>query len=447
MLQPDGNGRRERQERGLIWAREDVVVSSGQNPRTDAQVYYVKLTETDEIFELGDVEHQVWRQFQGGQSLDAAERAAVGHMGREFRSRFRSLVAELAMRGLLYGEIPGELRDEFAADPRARRVQLQFQIDPDGHDPPHPSYRYPLFDANRPFGLLANWFGFLRYAVWPIGFAGIVAGLVLIKHSVEFHADFPPKVLSGYGIPHVLVMLLTVKLARTLVIGVVMRYYGIRIRVLALDLIFGFWPRFFIDRRSLLRLKRAPQLWAHSSTFFVQLSFFAFGTLGWWWFRGDGTIKSGLCLVMCQAGLFTLIISALPFFKNENYHWFCAYFEEPFLRERAQTALRSVFSRKISAFNLPSVERTALITYGLSMFASLLLVAYSLANLFMLWTGKYRGAGLALYLALCGLFVLWFVIRHSKKQRRVATRMERRDRRRSRRDGERAVESAPFGDR
>lgn len=445
MLQRDRERPRTRDERDLIWTREDVIVTAGQDPRTGRPTYYVKLTETDEIFELGEVEHEVWQQFADGCSLDAAERAVAERMGSEFRPKFRSLVAEFAMRGLLRGAIPDELLEEFAADPRARRVHLQYQIDPNERDPTRPYYRFPLFDANRLFGQLAKWFWFLKYSIWPIGLATVVAGLVLIKHSVELHADFPPKVLTAYGIPHGLFTLITINIARNVVMGAVIRHYGARVRVFSLDLRFGFWPRFHVDKRGMLRLKRTPQLWAHSSTFFVRLAFFSFGALGWWAFRGDGTTKSALFLLACQAGLIDMIVSALPFFKSETYYWFAAYFEEPFLRERAQAALRSVFSRRTNPFDLPPIERTALVAYGLSMVASLLLVAYSVANLFMAWTGRYRGTGLALYLAVCAMFAFWLVMRRARRQKKETAQAEKRERRRQgRRD--RAAEFAPLAE-
>lgn len=445
MPQADRDRPQPQNERDLIWTRQDVVVTAGHDPRTGRPSYYLKVGETDEIFELGEVEYQVWRLFAPGLSLGAAEDIASKRMGSEFRRNFRGLVAELAIRGLLRGGVPQDFLDEFSSDPRARRVRLQYQIDPNEREPPRPYYRFPLFDANRPFGQLASWFWFLKYSVWPIGAAAIVAGLVLIKHSAELHADFPPKVLSAYGLPHLLFTLLTINLARGVVMGAVIRHYGARIRVFSLDLRFGFLPRFFVDKRGMLRLRRTPQLWAHSSTFFVRLAFFAFGALGWWMFRGDGTTKSALSLMACQAGLIDLIFCALPFFKNETYYWFAAYFEEPFLRERAQAALRSILSRNTNPFDLRAIERTALVAYGLSMAASLLLIAYSAANLFIAWTGKYRGTGLALYLALCALFVFWLVVRQNRKKKQETAHAERRERRRMSRRG-RAAGLAPLAE-
>lgn len=446
MPQADQDRPREEQDGDLIWARDDVVITAGPN-RDTVLTYYVKVVGTEEIFELGEVEYVVWRQFEGGRSIEAAERAAVQRLGDQFRARFRGLAAELAMRGLLQGAVPDSLIAAFSADPRARQVRLQYQVDPVERDPDWPFYRFSLFDPNRLFGVLARWFGFFRHAAWPIGFAAFLGGLVLIKHSAELHADFPPTVLTAYGIPHLLVMLLTVKLLRAVVMATTVRYYGARIRFFSLDLLFGFWPRIRVDRRGLLQLKRTPQLWAHSARTFAQLAFFGFGALGWWWFRGDGTIKSALSLVICQAGVIELIISALPFLgggKTEIYYWFCAYFEEPFLRERAQAALRGVFSRQAGALDLEPLERSALIAYGLSMVASIVLVSYFVINLLMAWTGQFRGSGFGLFLVLCVMFGLWFVTRRSRRQRKEAAHLERRERRRSARRRRGTPQFAPL---
>src|SRR5688572_9105253 len=100
MPQPDRDQPPEKADGGLIWARDDVVVTSGVN-RDGLRTHYIKITETEEIFELGDAEYSVWQEFVGGQSLEHAEHAIVEQLGSEFGSSFRSLVAELAIRGLL----------------------------------------------------------------------------------------------------------------------------------------------------------------------------------------------------------------------------------------------------------------------------------------------------------------------------------------------------------
>jgi hypothetical protein len=434
----DREPRREQGSRDLIWARDDVVVTSGVN-RSGVLTYYIKVAETEEIFELGEVEYSVWEQFLSGKSLEAAERAAVEGQSREFRSRFRGLVAELAIRGLLHGAIPDELLAEFAAQPRARQVRLQHQVDPDEKGLRWNFNRIRLFEPNRPFSLLARWFGFMKHAVWPIVFAAFLGGLVLIKHLPELGADMHSLQgtgLVGMGIPHILLMLFTIKLLRNIVEAAVIRYYRAEIRVFSIDFLFGFWPRFHIDKKATLRLARTPQLWVHSSPTFVRMFFFGFGALGWWWFRGDGTLKSELCLLMCRSGLFDMMLSMLPFRrgagKNESYYWISAYFEEPFLRERALAALRSLFSRRIGAPELGPIERAALLAYGLSMVASAILIAYIVVALIMTLTGEYRGAGITLFVASCLVFGVWKTMAWRIKRTSIAEKREQRRAGRSR---------------
>ena len=435
MPQRDGDRRRGKDGDGLIWAREDVVVTSALHPQSGHRSYFVKVTETDEIFELGEVEYQIWKAFEGGLSLAAAERELAARLDGESSKKLRGLVAELALRGLLQGDIPDELFEEFAEDPRVRRLQLRYPIEPDGGDPARPYFRFLLFDPNPPFAALARWFGFLRHLRWPIVIAAVLACLVLIKHSYELGVDFPPTILYANGIPHCLFTLLTINLVRTLVMGSVIRHYGARMRFFSIDLRFGIWPRFHVDKRGMMLLKRTPQLWSHSSPFFVRLGFFGFGTLGWWWFRGNGSILSPFCLLLSQAGLIDLAISAQPFFKNETYAWICAYFEEPYLNERAVAALRSVFLGKASPFDLPPIEKAALTAYGVSVVFCLMLVAYFVVTLFMGYTGKYRGVGLSLFLMLCLLFSFWIMARRNRKKRTQAIRVARRAQRRLVRSG------------
>jgi hypothetical protein len=424
---------RARDERGLIWTRDDVIATSATDLRTSLLTHYLKVIETDEIFELGEVEHEVWQQFRDGQTLEAAERDAAARHGEDFRKVFRGLVAELAIRGLLRGAIPVRLLHEYRLETGDER--LRYQIDPNYKDPDWPYYRIELFDPDPVCSRLARWFWFAKYLIWPILFFALVGGMVLIKHSAELSADSPPELLSQYGIPHFLFTLFTLNFLRNIVMGAVIRHFGGRMRYFSLDFRFGFFPRFRADKRGMFRLKRTPQLWAHSSPFFIRMAFFGLGAIAWWTYRGDGTIRSSLGLIACQAGLVDLLISALPIFKSETYYWFCAYFEEPFLRERALAALRGLFSRARGPFDVPPVERTALIAYGVSFIASGLLIAYSIVNIFMAWTGKLRGTGFALYLTIVLLVLFYIASRLARVRNREAQQAERRARRRQGRRG------------
>lgn len=438
-------GQRGKDGHGLIWTRKNVIVTTGRDPRSGRQTYYIKFVETDEIFELGEIEYRIWKAFEHGVSLDAAESWVAAHLGDQYSDNLRGFVAELALRGLLEGGIPRELLKEFTDNPRLQSLQLRFPIDPEGRDPAPPYYRFLLFEPNAVFSRMARWLAFMKHSRWPIVFIAVLGGFTMLKHTYEFHLDFPPTLLSTYGIPHALFTILTINLVRCVTMGVVMRHYGARVRYFSLDIVFGVWPRFHVDKKGMLRLKRTPQLWAHSSPFFVRLAFFGGGALGWWWFRQNGSILSPLFLLAAWAGLADMVISAQPFLKSETYYWFCAYFDEPYLHDRAIDAVRSVFLGKKSPFDLRPIEKAALTAYALSVVISSLLVVYFVIGLAIGYTGKYRGVGLAIYLGIIALFTYWFIQRQARRRRTQATRAARRRRRRNeRRDDEADLGLAPI---
>ena len=428
-----------------IWAREDVIVTSAREPQSGRRIHLVKVLETEEIFELGEPEYRIWKEFEGGRSLVAVEGAVAARLGDQYSDNLRRFVAELAMRGLLYGAPLDEIVDEFSEDPVARQLRLRYPIEPDGRELIRPYNRILLFDPNEPFAALARCFWFVKYLVWPIVFASIVAGLLLIKHFTELSQDFPPTVLSAYGIPHGVFTLFTINLTRIIVMGAVIRHYGARMRFFSLDFKFGIWPRFHVDKRGMLRLRRTPQLWSHSSPFFVRLAFFSGGAFGWWWFRENGSILSQLFLLVCQAGAADMACAAQPLFKNETYYWMCVYFEEPYLNERAVDALRRVFRGQINPLRLPQQEKAALVIYAGAILFSILLCGYIVITMFARLTGNYRGVGLASFLGLCGLFSIWFMARRARARRQREAHDDRRSVRRTfRRTIRREPELAPL---
>jgi hypothetical protein len=435
---------------GLIWARDDTVVTSTPTAAPDidgSRTYYVKVLETGEIFELGEEEYQIWQIFGRGVSLDEAERMVIRRFSPDCAEHFSDFVAELAMRGLLLGAIPEEVVEQFSETDRARRLSLRDSVDPQGNDRPLPYNRIRLFDVNRSLGFLARWFGFLKYAVWPIVFLAAVAALMLFKHAAQLYADYPPKVLVAGGFLHVLFTLFTLNIARCVVMGAVMRHYGVRITSFSLEFVFGFYPRFRTARSGILQLSRERQLWALASPLIVRLAFFAFGVFGWWWFRADSTVRSALCIVLLKTAMLDLIIAALPILKSEIYYWFVAYSGDQYLQERAWAVMRSFFLRDRNRLVLSPLQHTALVTYGLSQVAAFLLVGYCAVNLLIGWTDRYQGIGFTLYLALLSLFLVWVIQIRRGRKRQLVARDERRAQRRMVRRGEFPGPTAPVADK
>src|SRR5579872_2214800 len=111
MPEPDATPPGGDDQPGFIRMREDVVVTSAPDPR-GGRVYYVKINSTGEVFELGQDEFEIWKQFESGAPLEAAEDAAASHFGEGFRDKLRAFVADLATRGLLIGDFPAGLIEE-----------------------------------------------------------------------------------------------------------------------------------------------------------------------------------------------------------------------------------------------------------------------------------------------------------------------------------------------
>jgi hypothetical protein len=427
---------------GVIRARDNVVVTAAVEPRSGRRVYYVKVVDTGEIFEFGEEEYEIWRSFEGGASLDAASQRATRRFGQGFQERFKGFVADLATRGLIGGDLPPDLVEDYRQDAQTR--WQPFLIDPAGGErkaPPHSPFRFVLGDPNRFFGFLARNLAFLRYARWPLAIAGVVSLLVLFKHAQFYSLDFRALMTQWGRIPHAVFTLFTINLTRVVAQGAVSRYYGARVRYMSIDLVYGVWPRFHEDKKGILLLERTPQLWSHSTPFFVRLGFFSVGTLGWWWFRGNGAYLSGYFLLMSQAALIDFATATLPLFKNETYFWFCAFNRDPLLQDRGKAALRSMFLLpKGLPSHLSSIEKLALSLYGLSMAIAFILVILTLITFAVGLTGTYYGFGFVVCMVMLMLGIAKMMTIRSLKRRLLAQRAARQvERKAQRREARRPV--------
>ncbi len=409
-----------------------MVVTSAQDAATGERTYYLKVTETGEIFEFGETEYQIWKGFEGGVSLDDAERAAAARLGSGFQDKLRGFVGDLAFRGLLGGDLPPDLVQEYRAE--AQQRWRPFLIDPPTDKrQPHTPFRFVLGDPNAFFGWLARWFGWLRHLRWSLAFGAVLSILVICKHAQYFSFDYHATMLQWGRIPHAVLTLFTINLTRVIAQGAVSRYYGARVRYMSIDLVYGVWPRFHEDKKGILLLERTPQLWSHSTPFFVRLAFFDVGTLGWWWSRGDGAMLYTYMLLMSQAAIADFVTATLPLFKNETYFWFCAFNRDPVLQDRGKAALRSMFFLpKGLPSHLSAIEKLALSLYGISMLIALAAVLLTLTTFFVGLTGMYYGFGFAVCVVMVVLgFAKVTMIRNLKRRLLVAKERRRNEQRAS----------------
>jgi len=423
--------------RGVIRALDDVVVTSSTDITTGRRTYFVKVDATGEIFEFGQDEYDIWKQFEGGATLQDAERAMGPRFGAELRKRLRGFLGDLATRGLIGGDLPADLVQDYRSEAQLR--WRPFLVDPPTgtRTPPHTPFRFVLGDPNRLFDFLGRWFAWMRFLRWPLVVGAVISVLVICKHAAYYSSDFHTLVLTWTRIPHAVFTLFTVNMSRVIAQGVVSRYYGARVRYMSIDLVYGVWPRFHEDKKGILLLDRTPQLWSHATPFFVRLSYFTLGTLGWWWFRGDGSNLSGYCLLASQAAIVDFVTATLPMFKNETYFWFCAFTRDPVLQDRGLAALRSLFMLpKGLPRHLSLVEKLALTLYGLSMLLAFVVVILALLSFAIGLTGQYYGFGFMVCVVAVGLGLAKAATIRSLKRKLLNARSERRAAYRAHRRGQ-----------
>ncbi len=276
----------------------------------------------------------------------------------------------------------------------------------------------PLFNPDLLFRVL-------YYALWPLKFflwmllpLTVFAGMTLIQKMPEVASDVSALIASSGLVMTLLIGLFVNSFGSRVAQGLAITANSGRVKSIGINLLLGFFPRFYIDDSAVARLDRKGQIWAFAAPLMFRLSLFVFGILFWAVSRDSGGSAPMVALVVAKFGLVMFLITAWPMIPGDGMRFMGAVLGEPRLLAKSIMAARAVF---LKGRLPPTIRRDdawplALFAVGTVLTTSLIL---GLGAIFILMALQSRldGLGVSIFLALMLAATLWVLAMSKTKSR------------------------------
>ena len=426
--------------------RMDVrITESGENGG-EVKHYFIKDPTSGEVFQVGPEEHLIFGLLDGSRSFEEIQARFQSAFRMQLnRQQFDSLLRDFVEMGLVEPSqgTTGPTADDHGAfgngasygntrqDPpfgsaakEASYGALGAAPEPAGAPRPTRDHRLPgqihLFDPTRLLALIGTVLWPMRYLNWALIPGTLVGGLVLMHRFSAMQTDLHLMFVGFSGLVPFLLSLFTVNLISRIVQGVVIQRNGGRVESFGLLLVFGLFPRFYIEQEGVHDLQRRGRLWAYGAPLLTRLAFFCIGIIVWAIYRQSGTMLPQVALLISQLGLWTFVISAIPLLRMEGYLWLSHYLGRPQLREQAYKLL----GLRVRGFVPPAMSGKD--KWALTLFAiGCLLTTAALGIIVALYVAiileeRFHGTGVAVFLGLFAAASLWLLAMRATVKRLVS---------------------------
>ena len=391
----------------LMRVRRNVKLTSAVDARTGTVQYFAKDAASGEVFYFGEQELFLCQALDGARSFEQVQS--------DFEAKFKTrltegqlsaFIQELSEAGLL------EPANSSSGDGEAWKIEpvASPASAPPPDEPFRMRFRWPLFDPSGFFGVAAKLLFPLKYCVWMLLPAMLVAGLVIVHHTDELFSDVitwtASRGVQAWVIIGALILLFEF-LVRSAE-GITATAFGARIREFGFQLTAGFIPRLYVDTRPLWQMPRRTRLWSAGAPLLMRLTIFSVGVFVWFTYRSSGTALPQLALVMSQFAFWSFVITAFPLIPGDGYRWLAEYLDQPLLLDRAMRLLDMKAQGRRAPEALKPAEH-----WGLLLFAiGVILVTGFVAGGMLLYVGVrfeslYRGAGMVMFLTICAMTAAW----------------------------------------
>ena len=423
--------------------RPDLIVTVTRDTESGASICYVKVPDTGEIFQFGEEEKFICECLNEPTTVEAVQRRFEGHFGLTLTVKhLMSFVGELRAMQLVWplaepasdpfsrayatanGTGNGTANGTAGGGPRlgeqafGRQRQSSFADSRalPGRDAPPPvkarkPFHMPLFNPGLVLRALAWLFRPLRFVVWTLIPGVFLACLVLFHNPGPFGQDLLAAAHDLSTIPTFFLGLVVVNLFSQVAQGAVASGFGAPVNEFGLRLLFGFLPRFYIDKSSIRTLPRRGKLWCYATPLLARVALFSVGTFIWISFRSTGTWWPDLALVSSQLGLFVFLLTAIPLGPNDGYFWLSEFFGQPAFMRNAWRLFGMQVKGQPTPTTMSGIEKWALFLFavGMVIFAGLLVVPVALYTSTFL-ERQFGGTGVTIFLVFFGLFLLWLLV-------------------------------------
>lgn len=270
---------------------------------------------------------------------------------------------------------------------------------------------WSLFCPERFFDLLILWLYPMHFLLNVLPLLWIISIIGLLFNLQWVEAYFPKELAQFDLIARVLAVMFTTSLVAQGVKGITARFYRANVPSFGITLVFGLFPRFHVPIVNFQELPRKARLRIALNPILARLTLFSLGTILWLMTRSSGTLLPMMGYLLADISMLSLLLDTTPFMQGtDGYLLLTALLEIPNLRQKANRAFFSYFSKRPSAFLYRNTENAfALRVYALACL-TYMIGLFGLYGVFSAWhlESSYQGAGVVLFLVITVYVLLYF---------------------------------------
>ncbi len=402
--------------------RDDLVIL----PAGDAsRAVYVKDPVSNETFEFDEVESyflkEVRKQYQEVVLLAKFNASSSSSSTRKFTLEdLHIFLKKLEKMGLIEGST-GKLieNDGLSEEGSKESERLKESLNDDGAsstgDETIKRYsHWSIFCPEKSLDLLLTLYRPFRYFIYLLPVFIAFSTLSFLFNLNLISGDFATANKHFGFLGHLIFTLFTINLMTQVVKGSIARHHQLKVPSFGVILAFGFIPRFDLFVEIGQDTARKARLWIVSASILVRATLFAIGVAFWILARPNGTLLSIVGIMLAIFSLITLFIAVNPLMKSDGYRFLTVYFSKPNLREKADLALKGMFSKQPKVVSQYIENTFALRMYALACIAFIVLLMVFLGSMLAEWLeSNYQGMGVATFLVI--VFLMISNIRRQKK--------------------------------
>jgi multidrug resistance efflux pump len=343
-------------EPSLTRFRKDLIIEPVIGEDSSVKGYLVKDPISEKNFEFGEEEYFLCQSIDG---ISTPSQILVA-----FKNRFGVVMSEESFNQF-FGEVSelGLLETfniSLSNSPitSSKKTNSPFRI-----------YLYSLPNPSPKFAALAAFFqpfrGLIKLLVWLMIPGITIALLTFFYNQSAYWQEMESIKTSTPLLARHLFNISIVNFASKLIQAITCASFGGTVETFALIVALIF-PRFYVSKKPMWKLKREEQVWTFASSLLVKLFLFTVGVFTWFSFRGTGTHLATLGLLLTHASFIDFLLAICPLWRADGYAFFVAYFRlNRNLLGRAYLLWDLVLNRRSVPQSLSFKKRLALLLYGL----------------------------------------------------------------------------------
>jgi putative peptide zinc metalloprotease protein len=274
-------------------------------PQTEGEVtrYVVRNTATSRYFLLKSVEHQIFRQFDGTQTISEIARGGRQAAGpRVTPQALIKFLAKLDSLGLI-------ARGGDGVGIQSKKQERGLYT------------RFPLFNPNRLLAWLDQKMGWaLTRPFITASFALMAAVVFGLASRADEVAAYTSYTYSEYGLAAILLTTLAITAMHEVAHGLACKHFGGDVREIGVLMIFYVIPAFYCNVSDIHRFgRRSERLWVIFAGIYFQMVVSAAGALVWLVAQPQ-TMIADLAFLILTGGTFNIIVNCNPLIKLDGYY-------------------------------------------------------------------------------------------------------------------------------